>query len=55
MGCLGIANDLSLWEYAAAMDGWNRAQGGEEEAPDLTSADFDEMLERHSEWMATMH
>jgi hypothetical protein len=46
---------LSLWELAAAVDGYNRAQGGEEQPPEITAAEFDDLLERHADWMATVH
>jgi hypothetical protein len=32
---------LSLWQFAACMQGWNRAQGSDETAP-LTDDEFDQ-------------
>lgn len=45
----------SLWQMAAAIDGYNRAQGGEETPPELTNEEFDAMIERNAEWMASLH
>lgn len=47
-------NEHSLWEFAAAVDGFNRAQGGEEPLPEMTNEEFDAILERNA-WIATVH
>lgn len=46
---------MSPWQLAACVDGYNRAQGAEEPLPELTNEEFDAMLERNAEWMATVH
>ena len=28
--------ECSLWEFSAAVDGWNKAQGGDEDAPEVS-------------------
>jgi hypothetical protein len=45
---------MSLWQLAACVDGWNKAHGAEDK-PEVTNEDFDAMLERHADWMATVH
>lgn len=30
---------MSLWELAAAVDGWNRSQGGDNDKPDGMTVD----------------
>jgi hypothetical protein len=32
---------LTLWEFAACVDGFNRANGGEEEPEPMTAEEFD--------------
>lgn len=34
----------SLWEFSAAVRGWNKSQGGEEPVTPPTDAEFEEML-----------
>lgn len=46
---------MSAWQLAACVDGYNRAQGAEEQPPEITAAEFDAMLERNAEWLATVH
>jgi hypothetical protein len=46
---------MSLWQFAACVDGWNRVHGADGDKPEVTSADFDDMLERHADWMRTVH
>lgn len=43
---------MSLWEFAAAVDGHNRAHNPEEPLEPLTEAEFDDMLARHADWIA---
>lgn len=41
-------DELSLWQFAAAVDGWNRAQSGGADKPEpMTSAEFDELLKKN--------
>ena len=35
-----------------AIEGWNRAQGGEDKPPEITGADLDEMVSRNADWIA---
>ena len=35
----------------AAVEGYNRGQGGEEPPPEMTGADYDDMLARNAEWI----
>lgn len=37
---------MSLWQFAASVDGWNRAQGGEEPIEAPSAAEYYEMVER---------
>ena len=34
----------SLWEFGAAVDGWNKAQGNEETPQEMTEERYEEML-----------
>lgn len=36
----------SLWEFTAAVDGWNRAQGGASDANPMTGEDYDALLKK---------
>lgn len=36
---------------SAAVDGYNRGQGGEEPPPEMTGADYDEMIKRNADWI----
>lgn len=36
----------SLWEFACAVDGWNRAHGGDDRPGPPSDAEFDAMMER---------
>jgi hypothetical protein len=38
---------LSLWQYIAAVEGYNRANSGEGPSEPPTSDEYDEMLRRH--------
>lgn len=38
--------DCSLWEFAAAVDGWNRAQGGDQPEP-MSPERYEALLEKH--------
>lgn len=41
-------DELSLWQFAAAVDGWNRAQKGGGEKPDaMSDGEFDELLRQY--------
>jgi hypothetical protein len=44
---------MSLYQFAAAVDGYNAAQGGDQKPEPLSAAEFDDMLERHAEWLQT--
>jgi hypothetical protein len=39
-------DEMSLWEFAACTDGFNRAHGGDEKPEPPTEAEFYDMLER---------
>jgi hypothetical protein len=43
---------MSLWEFAASVDGWNKANNPEEPIDPLSVEDFDDMLSRHADWIA---
>jgi len=43
---------MSLWEFAAAIDGWNAANGGETAVEPMTADEFDAMVEKFA-WVAT--
>lgn len=34
----------SLWEFSCAVDGYNRAQGGDDQQDGMSGARFDEIL-----------
>lgn len=36
---------MMLWEFAACVDGWNRAQGGEDKPPFMSDDRFDAATE----------
>ena len=36
---------------SAAVDGYNRGQGGEEPPPEMTGEDYDEMMKRNADWI----
>lgn len=39
---------MSLWQFSACVDGFNRSQSGGDANPEpMTAAEFDEMVERH--------
>jgi hypothetical protein len=44
---------MTLWEFAACVDGYNRANGGDEEVEPMTAQEFDEAVEQ-SRWV-TVH
>lgn len=45
-------NESSLWEIAAAVDGYLQANSGEAAKPDPLSFDeFDDMLEANKDWI----
>ncbi len=39
--------NCSLWEFTAAVEGWNRAQGGDDPTPTMTPERYDELLAQH--------
>ena len=45
---MGFAPDqvdrMSFWQFRACIDGFNKANGGEEAIPALTDAEFDALL-----------
>jgi hypothetical protein len=45
---------MSIWEFAAAIDGWNRAHGDGRPAPP-TDDEFDAMWAREAEIFGTVH
>jgi len=44
---------MSLWQFAACIEGYNKAQGGEDKPEPMSSDEFDAMLERHADWLAS--
>lgn len=46
---------MTIWELAAAVDGYNLAHGMEEEPPFMSNNEFDALLERNADWMLTVH
>lgn len=42
-------DECTLWEFAACIDGYNRAQGGEQPIPTMDEDELEEMMERHRE------
>jgi hypothetical protein len=42
---------MSLWQFAACVDGHNKANSPEEEIDPLSASDFDDMLSRHADWI----
>lgn len=43
---------MSLWQFAAVIEGWNRAHGAEEGPPSMTGDEFDALVEKHAAWLA---
>lgn len=41
-------DELSLWEFAAAVEGWNRAHGSEPEAPAPSADEHDALVEKYA-------
>lgn len=39
--------DCSLWEFSAAVAGWNKAQSGGDEAPAMSAETYMNLLEQH--------
>jgi len=37
---------MSLWEFAAAVEGWNRSQGAEESVEAPTAEEFHDLVKR---------
>lgn len=44
---------MSLWQFAACVDGYNRAHGGDGKPEPMTPDEFDAMCERNAEWLAS--
>lgn len=44
-------DEMTLWELSAAVDGWNRANGGQDELEPPSPEEFDAMLERHADFV----
>lgn len=44
---------MTIWEVAACVDGFNRANGAEAPVEPPSNAEFDEMLVRYDEHQAT--
>lgn len=42
-----MVDATGLWEFSAAVTGWNRAQGGEPEAQAPTPEEHDAMVARY--------
>jgi hypothetical protein len=40
-----------MWEIKVAIDGYNRGQG-EDRPPEMSGAEFDDMIARNAEWIA---
>jgi hypothetical protein len=36
--------DSTPWQFAAAVEGWNKAQGGEDKPPPMSPERFDQIL-----------
>lgn len=43
---------MSLWQFALAVDGWNKAHGGDDEPPAMTGEEYDALIEKHADWLA---
>ncbi|BBF93383.1 hypothetical protein [Blastochloris tepida] len=47
---------MSLWQFAACIDGWNRANGAEVPPEPLSPGEFDDLLARHADFVThTVH
>ena len=40
-------DEITTWELAACVEGWNRAHGAEEKPAPMSNDEFDAMLARH--------
>lgn len=40
-------DDCSLWEFAAAVQGWSKANGGESKPASLSEDEHDELMAKH--------
>ncbi|MFC7399592.1 hypothetical protein ACFQU1_20475 [Chelatococcus sp. GCM10030263] len=43
---------MSLWEFAAAVDGWNAANVGETTVEPMSAEEFDDLVEKYA-WVGT--
>jgi hypothetical protein len=37
---------MSLWQFAACVEGWNRANGGEDEVEPPTAEEYEDLVRR---------
>lgn len=43
---------MSLWQFAACVDGYNKANSPDDEMEPLSPEEFDDMLARHADWVS---
>jgi hypothetical protein len=48
-------DELSLWQFAVSVKGWNRAQGGEEQVEPLSPEEYDADMAKAAERGARLH
>lgn len=41
-------DDLSPWEFAAAVNGWSKANGGDSKPPAPTDEEHDELMAKYA-------
>jgi hypothetical protein len=41
-------DDLSIWEFTAAMKGWNKANGGDSKPKSLSEEEHDALMRKHA-------
>jgi hypothetical protein len=44
-----VIDRCSIWQFAAAVDGWNKVHGGETKPEAPSDAEFDAMIEASAE------
>jgi hypothetical protein len=44
-----VVDRCSLWQFSAAVDGWNKTHGGEPKPEPPTDAEFEIMLDQSAE------
>lgn len=42
---------MSLWQFAACVDGYNSANSTEDEIDPMSVDEFDEMVARNADWL----